>query len=41
MNSRPSAVQEKPATLEAAKPVLGPIFGACKDCHDTYRLEED
>ena len=31
----------KPATLEEAKPVVGPIFNTCKNCHDTYRIEEE
>ncbi len=30
-----------PASLDAAKPVLGPIFQACKGCHDDYRVEKD
>ncbi len=36
-----SAINEAPATLEAARPVVGPVFNACKNCHDGYRLEED
>jgi cytochrome c556 len=35
------ALAAEPATLDDAKPVVGPIFEACKGCHDTYRIEED
>ncbi len=30
-----------PGSVEEAKPVLGPIFNACKNCHDTYRIEDE
>lgn len=36
-----SAIAADPATLEAARPVVGPVFNACKNCHDGYRLEEN
>lgn len=36
-----AAVTAAPATLEEAKPVLGPIFKTCKGCHDTYRIEDE
>lgn len=36
-----AAIAAKPATLEEAKPVLGKVFGTCKNCHDTYRIEEE
>ena len=36
-----AAIVAKPATLEEAKPVLGKVFGSCKNCHDTYRIEEE
>jgi cytochrome c556 len=29
-----------PATLEAAKTTVGPIFQTCKGCHDNYRIED-
>lgn len=29
-----------PATLDAAKSTVGPVFQACKGCHDTYRIED-
>jgi cytochrome c556 len=35
------AIAAEPATLEAAKPVAGAVFKACKGCHETYRLEEE
>jgi cytochrome c556 len=37
----PGAVDANPQSLDAAKPVVGPVFGACKNCHDSYRIEED
>lgn len=36
-----AAVDAAPASLEDAKPVVQPVLGACKNCHDDYRLEED
>ncbi len=36
-----AAIAANPATLDEAKPVLGKVFGSCKDCHDTYRIEEE
>ena len=36
-----AALEAAPATLEDAKPVLGGVFGTCKNCHDTYRIDED
>ena len=30
-----------PATLEEAGPTVGPVFQACKNCHDTYRIEDE
>lgn len=36
-----TAIKAEPATLEDANPVVGPIFKACKNCHDTYRIEEE
>jgi len=36
-----AAVDANPQSLDAAKPVVGPVFGACKNCHDTYRIEKD
>jgi cytochrome c556 len=35
------AIAAKPDTLEALKPVAGPIFNTCKGCHDGYRVEKD
>jgi len=35
------AIAANPTTLEQAKSVMGPVFGACKNCHDNYRLPED
>lgn len=36
-----AAAAASPGSLEEAKPVLGPIFNACKNCHDTYRIEDE
>ena len=36
-----AAIEANPASLEEAEPVLGAVFGSCKNCHDTYRVEED
>jgi cytochrome c556 len=36
-----AAQDAAPATLEEAKPTVGPVFNACKNCHDTYRIEEE
>ena len=36
-----AAIAASPQTLDDAKPVLGEVFGSCKNCHDTYRIEEE
>ena len=36
-----AAIEAAPATLDEAKGTVGPVFGTCKNCHDTYRVEED
>lgn len=36
-----TAIAANPQTLDEARPAVGPVFEACKNCHDTYRLEED
>ena len=36
-----AAVAAGPATLEEARPAVGPVFRACKDCHDSYRIEDE
>jgi len=35
-----AAIEASPATLEAAKSTVGPVFQTCKGCHDTYRIED-
>ena len=35
------AIEASPDTLEAAKPVVGPIFQTCKGCHDNYRISDE
>ena len=29
------------SSFDTARPALGGVFNACKNCHDTYRLPED
>lgn len=36
-----AAIAANPATLEEGRPVIGAAFGKCKDCHDTYRIEDE
>ena len=36
-----AALEAAPATLEDAKPVIGPVFNACKNCHDAYRIDDE
>lgn len=36
-----AAVAADPRSLDELRPAAGPVFNACKNCHDTYRLEED
>ena len=35
-----TAIAAEPQTLDEAKPVVGPVFQACKNCHDNYRIED-
>ena len=35
------AIDSEPQTLDEAKPVIGPVFKACKNCHDNYRIDKD
>jgi len=35
-----AAIAANPATLDDAKPVIGGAFNKCKNCHDTYRIED-
>ncbi len=36
-----AAIEAAPTTLDEAKPVIGPAFNACKNCHDDFRIEKD
>jgi cytochrome c556 len=36
-----AAIVADPQTLDAAKPVVGPVLKSCKNCHDSYRIEDD
>jgi cytochrome c556 len=40
LDATDEAIAAAPATLDDAKPVLGPIFNTCKGCHDDYRIED-
>jgi cytochrome c556 len=35
------AIAAEPATLEDAKPALGPVLESCKNCHESYRIEDE
>lgn len=35
-----AAIEAAPQTREAAGPVFNPVFKACKNCHDNYRLDD-
>ncbi len=36
-----SAIAANPQTLDDAKATIGPVFNTCKNCHDSYRIEEE
>ena len=36
-----AAIAANPQTLEDATASIGPVFNTCKNCHDTYRIEEE
>ena len=36
-----AAIAANPGSLDEAKPVAGPIFNSCKNCHDSYRIEDE
>ena len=36
-----AAIAANPQTLDDAKASIGPVFNTCKNCHDTYRIEEE
>ena len=36
-----SAIAANPQTLDETKHAMGPVFNACKNCHDNYRLEDE
>ena len=35
------ALAANPASGEELGPAVGPVFKACKNCHDTYRIEDE
>jgi len=36
-----AAIAANPQTLDDARASIGPAFDTCKNCHDTYRIEEE
>ncbi len=36
-----AAIAANPQTLDDAKAAIGPVFNTCKNCHDTYRIEDE
>mgnify|MGYP001820765513 CR=1 FL=1 len=36
-----AAIAANPSTLDEGKPVIGAAFNKCKNCHDTYRIEDE
>lgn len=36
-----AAIAADPQSLDDARLAMQPVFGACKNCHDTYRLEDE
>ena len=36
-----AAIDAAPQTLDAAGPVMKPVMGNCKSCHEDYRIEDD
>lgn len=36
-----AAIAADPSTLEELNTVAGPVFKACKDCHEGYRVEKE
>ncbi len=36
-----AAIAANPQTLDDARASIGPIFDTCKNCHDSYRIEEE
>lgn len=39
-NATLAAIDAAPQTLDEARPVVGPAFNTCKNCHDNYRIED-
>ena len=36
-----AAIAANPQTLDDARASIGPVFDTCKNCHDSYRIEEE
>lgn len=36
-----TAIEASPGSLDDAKVSVGPVFQACKGCHDSYRIEDE
>lgn len=35
------AIAAAPESIDDARLAMKPVFGACKNCHDTYRIEDE
>ena len=40
-NATARAIAANPQNLEEARPAIAPVFDTCKNCHDTYRIEDE
>ena len=36
-----AAIAAAPDSVEALKAAAGPVFGSCKDCHESYRVDKE
>ena len=36
-----AAIAANPATLDEGQPLIGAAFSKCKNCHDSYRIEDE
>jgi len=36
-----AAIAAQPADVDQAKAAMNPVFGACKGCHDNYRIPDE
>ena len=36
-----AAIEASPGSLDEAKAAVGPVMQSCKNCHDSYRIEDE